>query len=155
MQKMTRNFSLDISLIMLLVVNLFTLGGGRSGSSFDAELMSHMHVISGTALILVSLVHITLHAPWFRAVVSGKAKGRIKLFMYSMVFIFALLAFLSGHSADSSSVARQFHEITGSLFILGLTVHIIRHARWMVFVGKKIFAGRQDNANTSILREQG
>ena len=155
MNKMTPNFFLDTGLMMLLVVNLSTLGGGGSGLTFGAELRSQLHVISGTGLILASLVHITLHIPWFRAVVSGKAKGRIKLFMYSMVFIFALLAFLSGHSADTSNAARRFHEMTGSLFIMGLIIHSIKHTRWMVFAGKKIIAGRQENISTTILREQG
>jgi len=155
MTKMTRNFILDIGLMMLLVVNLSTLGGGGSGSSFGAELRSHLHVISGIGLIFASLFHIMLHIPWFRAVVSGKVKGRIKLFMYSMVFIFALLTVLSGHSAGTSNVARRFHEMTGSLFMMGLTIHSIKHARWMVFAGKKIIAGRRGNASTTILREQG
>jgi len=150
MNKMTRNFFLDIGLFMLLVVNLSTLGGNRSGSAFGAELESHLHIISGTLLMLASLVHIALHFPWFRAVVSGKAKGRIKLFMYSMVSIFALLAFISGFSVDTSTAAGRFHEMTGSLFMVGLTIHSIKHARWMVFAGKKIITGRRDDASEAI-----
>jgi hypothetical protein len=154
MNKMTRNFILDIGLLMLLVVNLSTLGGGGSRSSFGVELKSHLHIISGTGLILVSLVHIALHIPWFRAVVTGKAKGQIKLVMYCMVTSFFLLAFISGLFADTSIAAGRFHRLTGSLVVVGLAHHILKHARWMVFAGKKIIAGRQDNAGTTISREQ-
>jgi len=149
MNKMTRNYILDIGLFMLLLVNLSSLGRGGVGSSFGAELKSHLHIVSGTGLILASLVHIILHVPWFRAVVTGKVKGRNKLFMSSMVSIFALLAFISGLSADTSTAASQFHEMTGSLALVGLTIHSIKHARWMVFAGKKIFTSKLDNVSTT------
>jgi len=147
---MRRNFILDTGLIILLVVNLSTLGGGGSGSSFGAELRGHLHMISGVGLMLACLVHILLHIPWFRAVISGKAKGRIKLFMYSMVSSFFLLAFITGVSADTSTAAMRFHATTGLLVVFGLIHHILKHTRWIVFAGKKIIAGRRDDASAAI-----
>jgi hypothetical protein len=150
MNRMKRNFFMDISLVTLLVVNLITLGGGESGSSPGAELRSHLHAISGIGLMLVSLVHIILHIPWFRAVMGGKVKGRIKLLMYGMVSTFILLAFLSGPAADASATAGRFHEFTGSLALVGMAVHSVKHARWMGSAGKKIITGGQDKVSTTV-----
>ena len=151
MNKMRRYFFLDTGLLLLLVVNLSTLGGGRAGTSFGAELRNHLHAISGIGLMFASLVHITLHLPWFRAVVTGKAKGRIKLIMYSMVAVFFLLAFLSAPAADVSTAAGRFHEWTGALAVAGMVIHSLKHLRWMVSAGRIILAGRPDDASAAIV----
>ena len=150
MVKMRRYFFLNMGLWLLLVVNLSTLGGSRAGTSFSAELRSHLHVLSGIGLVLACLVHITLHLSWFRAVVTGKVKGRIKLLMYSLVSVFFLLACLSGPAADASTAAGRFHAWAGSLAIVGMIIHSLKHARWMVSAGKKILTGRRDVPGAAI-----
>ena len=150
MNRMRRNFFMDIGLVMLLLVNLITLGGGESGSSPGVELRSHLHAISGIGLMLAALAHIILHIPWFRAVMSGKVKGRVKLMMYGMVSTFILLAFISGPAADASVRAARFHSLAGSLALVGMVVHIVKHSRWMVSAGKKIITGGQDKASTTV-----
>ena len=149
MNKALRNFWLDVSLLVLLGVNLATFGGARSGSSVaDLNLAGHLHIITGILLMLGCLVHIGLHWRWFQAVLTGKAKGRIKLFMNSMVVVFLLLAGLSGHAAASSLRASRFHSLTGSLALLGLFIHSVKHSRWMANVVKRLIANRQENALT-------
>ena len=150
MNQLRRNFALDGGLVVLLVVNLFTHEGGGAGSSFGAELMGHLHIVTGIGLMLASLVHIVLHLPWFRAVVTGKVNGRIKLFMYSMVTAFFILAFFTGLAADASTAAFRLHGLAGSLVVVGLTIHIIKHARWMVFAGKKLITRRREDTSSAI-----
>jgi len=148
MNKVFRNFWLDVALFALLGVNLAAFGGVRSGSSAaDLNLTGHLHIFTGILLLIGCLVHIGLHWRWFQAVLTGKAKGRIKLFMNSMVVVFLLLAGLSGHAAASSMRASRFHSLTGSLALLGLFIHSVKHSRWMANVVKRLIAGRQENAN--------
>ncbi len=151
MLKMKRNFFMALSLFTLLLVNLITLGGGDPRTSFGSELRGHLHAISGIGLMLVALVHIILHISWFRAVINGKAKGRPKLFMYGMVSIFILLAFISGLVADGFIRVGRFHAFTGTITLLGMVIHSLKHTRWMVFAGKKILAGEKGKASSTTI----
>ncbi len=146
---MRRNFWIDISLVILLVVNVVTVAGGEAGTNFSAPLRSHLHAISGTGLMLIGLFHIILHIPWFRAVVNGKVKGRIKLFMYGMVSTFIMLGFISGIITNASVGIERFHETIGSLALVGLAIHSIKHVRWMILSGKKIFAARPEETSVA------
>jgi hypothetical protein len=149
MNKVLRNFWLDVFLLVLLGVNLATFGGVRSGSSAaDLNLAGHLHIFTGILLLIGCLVHIGLHWRWFQAVLTGKAKGRIKLFMNCLVMVFLLLAGMSGPTADASTTASRLHSLTGSLALLGLFIHSVKHTRWMASVVKILIAGRQENALT-------
>lgn len=155
MTKTLRNFWLDIALFALLGVNLATLGEAQAATSAaDLSLGGHVHVFSGIFLTLICLVHIGLHWQWFRAVLTGKAQGGIKLFMNSMVTVFMLLAGASGHAALTSTAASRFHGLTGSLALVGLFIHSVKHLRWMASVTKKIIPGRRGNISPTALEKE-
>jgi hypothetical protein len=81
---------------------------------------------------------------------TGKVKGKIKLVMNSMVILLILLAGVSGPLAHASSQASRFHSAIGSIAILGLFIHAVKHLRWMASVTKKLIPGRQENASPSM-----
>jgi hypothetical protein len=150
MSKTLRNFWLDIALFTLLGVNIATLTDVRTGvSAADLSVGSHIHVYSGIILTLGCLIHIGLHWQWFQVVLTGKAKGRIKLFMNSMVTLAMLLAGVSGPLAHASSQASRFHSAVGSIALLGLFIHAVKHLRWMASVTKKLVPGRKGSISPS------
>jgi hypothetical protein len=105
MNKVLRNYWLDIALFVVLAVNAASLGGAQSGGlSGQPNVAWHVHVISGILLAVVCIAHIGLHWQWFRAFVTGKARGRINLAMKSMVVVMMILAGASGQMATHSLV---------------------------------------------------
>jgi hypothetical protein len=142
MNKTFRNFWLDAFLFVLLSLNLIAVivmpplvEGVHPGVAW------HVHAITGILMAFGCLVHIGLHWPWFQAVLTGKAKGRIKLVMNSMVAVTLLLAGLSGDAALGSAAAGSFHSLTGSIALLGLFIHGVKHMRWMASTGKRLTTG--------------
>jgi len=137
MNKTLRNFWLDVALCLLLGLDVAAISvtrpeiaGGHTGL--------HAHVIISIFLTLGCLVHTGLHWQWFRAVLTGKAKGKIKLVMISMVAVMMLLAGLSGHAALTSAAASNFHSFTGSMALIGLFIHGVKHTRWMASMAKRL-----------------
>lgn len=145
MNKTLRNFWLDIALFLLLAFNIAATQVARPETA-NVHNGLHVHVIISILLTLGCLVHIGLHWQWFQAVLTGKAKGKIKLVMNSMVTILLLLASLSGHGAVTSTAASNFHSFTGSMALIGLFIHGIKHIRWMVLTAKRLIGnGGQRN----------
>lgn len=81
MSKTIRNYCLDVALFLLLGINIASLVLTHNDPSAG---ISPAHIASGALLVLLSLVHICMHWRWFRAVLSGKAKGKIKVMMDSL-----------------------------------------------------------------------
>jgi hypothetical protein len=136
---------LDVALFLLLGLDIATISVTRPETT-GVHTGLHVHVIIGILLTIGCLVHIGLHWQWFQAVLTGKAKGKIKLVMNSMVTIMILLAGLSGHEALTSTAASNFHSFTGSMALIGLSIHSIKHMRWMASVTKRLITGnRQEN----------
>jgi hypothetical protein len=142
MKKAIRNFWLDLGLFALLVLNVATLAGPRPDRAATAiGFGNQVHIVTGVILALACLAHIVLHWGWFRAVLSGKAPGKVKLFMNGMVSLFLLLAAVSGPAALDSLRADRFHSLFGSLALIGLFIHSVKHLRWMAAMGKKLVNG--------------
>lgn len=152
MNKTLRNFWLDMLLFLLLGLDLALVGltprelaGVHPGPGW------HVHALVSILLSLGCLLHIALHWPWLKAVLSGKAGGRGKLIMNGMVMIMMLLANLSGHTILESNAANGLHSLTGYLALIGMFVHGLRHAHWMAMMAKRlIVGGGQKNAIRSV-----
>jgi hypothetical protein len=147
MNKTLRNFWLDVLLYLLLGFNIAAaLAIGPQGESALPGTAVHIHAISGMLLTLGSLVHIGMHWRWIIAVLTGKAKGKVKLIMLGMVTIMLLLAGLSGPGAHVSDSVAHFHSLTGSIALIGLLIHGIKRMLWMAITAKRLIThGRHEN----------
>jgi hypothetical protein len=134
MNRTLRNFRLDIFLYLLLGMNIALIGLNRRG---HLDFGWHIHGAIGTLLTLGCLIHIALHWRCFQAVLAGKAKGKGKLMMQGLITLMMLLASVSGHEAGG------FHSVTGTLALIGLSVHGIRNSRWMVLMAKRLSGGQR------------
>ncbi len=143
MNKTLQNYWLDMALFLTLGLDVFAAIGLPDGQTLGHQLSLawHIHAISSVLLAVGCLVHILLHLRWFQAVLAGKAKGRIKLVMNSMVTIMLLLAGISGHAAIDSAAASRFHSLTGSFALIGLSIHAIKHTPWMAAVTRRLVSG--------------
>lgn len=143
MNRTFRNFWIDIILFVLLGLNIALISlTPRSPTGIHAGLGWHAHALISILLTFVCLVHVILHWRWFLAVLSGKAKGRIKLIMNSLVVVTMLAANLSGHAGLASNAASRMHNAIGTFAMIGLFVHGIKHARWMVMMAKSLTGDR-------------
>ncbi len=144
MNKTLRNFWIDIILFVLLVLDIASITlTPRSPTGIHPGFGWHVHIIISILLTVACLVHVTLHWRWFLAVLSGKAKGRVKLIMNSLVVIAMALANLSGHEALTSDAARRLHSLTGAFALIGLFIHTVKHTRWMVLTAKRLGSERR------------
>lgn len=145
MNKTLRNFWLNIALYLLLGVNIALVNlTPQASAAAHPGIGWHIHALLGLLLTVGSLIHIIWHWPWIHAVLTGKAKGRIKLGMTTIVAVMMLLASLSGHEAMIS--ASGFHSFTGSMALIGLFIHGVKHIRWMAMVAKRFITGGQKSA---------
>jgi hypothetical protein len=139
MNKTIRNFWIDIILFLLLGVDIALVAfTGRESAGTHPGFGWHLHTVISVLLTFGSLLHIALHWQWFQAVLSGKAKGRMKLIMNSLVVIAMLLAGLSGHEVLASNTAGRLHSLTGYFALIGMSVHAIKHTRWMAVMTKRL-----------------
>jgi hypothetical protein len=142
MSKALRNFLLNIILYLLVGANiaLVTLSpelteGAHPGPGW------HLHAILGILMTVGCLVHIVWHWRWFQAVLTGKARGKVRLVMISMITVMLLLASFSGHEAMTSVSSSGFHSFTGSLALIGLSIHGVKRIRWMALTARRLAAG--------------
>ena len=139
MNRILRNFWLDVALFLLLGMDIALVAfTRRAPADIHPGFGWHVHVVISILLTLVCLLHIVLHWQWFQAVLSGKAKGRMKLIMNSLVVSAMLLAGLSGHEMLASNAAGRLHSLTGYLALIGMSVHAIKHTRWMAVMTKRL-----------------
>jgi len=142
-QKTLRNFWLDIALFLLLVLDIAAINVTRLETAGEQHGFGlHAHIIISILLTLGCLIHIVMHWQWFRAVLTGKAEGKIKLMMTSLVTIMMLLAGLSGHGALTSIAASNLHSFTGSMALIGLSIHGIKHIRWVYLTAKRLMGNQ-------------
>ena len=146
MNKTLRNFWLDITLYLLLGINIALVSlTPQASAGAHPGIGWHIHALLSILLTVACLLHIIWHGPWIYAVLTGKAKGRIKLGMITMVTGMMLLASMSGHEAMTSSAASNVHSFTGSMALIGLFIHGVKHIRWMAMVSKRLVTGIQKN----------
>lgn len=142
MNKTLRSFWLDLSLFLLLGTDIALVSlSRRTPAGIHPGFGWHAHVLISILLTLACLIHIALHWRWFQAVLTGKARGKTKLIMISIVTVVMLLADLSGHGAVVSSGASGLHSLTGYTALVGLSVHAIRRAHWMAMITKRLITG--------------
>ncbi len=147
MNKTLRNFWIDIILFLLLGLDIASVSlTPRLPAGIHPGLGWHVHAFISILLTFVCLVHVALHWRWLLAVLSGKAKGRGKLIMNSIVIIAMLIANVSGHEILISSIASRLHNLTGGFALLGLFVHAVRHTRWMAMVAKRFISDSTESA---------
>lgn len=140
MHKTFLNFCLDIFLFLLLGadITLFGLPSLHPDSNW------HPHAIINFLLTLGCLLHIALHWRWFLATLTGKAKCGMKLIMNSMVAIMLLLAGLTGPAAHFSAAASNFHDFTGIVAMLGMSVHGLKHTGWMAAIARRLMSDQRE-----------
>ena len=120
--------------VLLAMTAAFIIAGTWEDQGIHPGPWTHMHAAAGFFMTAGSLVHIWQHRSWIRGVLGGRVKGRaaIRLAMNGAVTVLMVLACLSGDGAMESRGIDWFHAVVGSLALLGLMVHSVRHARWMV-----------------------
>jgi hypothetical protein len=148
MTKVLRNFWLDSVLAALLALNIVLLVlPGPFRARTHLSFVGHLHAILGTLLAISCLIHIGLHWRWFRAVLTGRAKGRVKFVMNSLVAVLMIAAVLSGRVAIvASALASGLHRFVGYFVLLGLLVHTVKHARWLLSVAKRLAIGPEQGS---------
>jgi hypothetical protein len=134
MNRTIRNFRLDLFLYVLLGMNIILINLNRRGHFGFGW---HIHGAIGTLLTLGCLIHIALHWRCFHAVLTGKAKGKGKFMMHSLITLMLVLASISGHEAGG------FHHVAGTIALIGLSAHGIRNSRWMILTAKRLSGGQR------------
>lgn len=142
MNKTLHNFWIDIILFLLLGMDIALVSFTRqTPAGVHPGFGWHVHAAISIFLSLVCVVHMALHWRWFQSVLTGKAKGRMKLIMNSLVVMAMVIANLSGHTMLTAHVASQLHSLTGTFALIGLSIHGIKHMRWMAMTTKRLIVG--------------
>jgi hypothetical protein len=140
MKTTTRNFWIDLVLLVfysLTIALLFT--GGRGATVAERSGMQHAHAFSGIVLIIFSFIHIWQHRQWIWAAATGKLRGkRVKLLMYCLAAVLMVLAFFTGDAGMHADHVPGSHTLVGYTLLVGLLVHIVKHAQWMIATARRL-----------------
>jgi cation transport ATPase len=124
----------NILLFVLFGITLMSLVGmiGETGTPHPGAGV-HFHAFAGFVMTVVTFFHMRHHWRWFRAAMMGKLKGKafIRLAMNTMVFVFMIVACLSGFSAMNTPGINMLHAVVGTVVVLGLAVHCAKKLRVM------------------------
>jgi hypothetical protein len=144
MKTMTRNFWIDLVLLLLFcLTTVFLFGGGPKTTTEYRNVVRHVHAFFGIMLILVSFVHIWCHRRWIGAAATGKLHGkRVKVFMYCLAAVLMVLAFFTGHVAMGFENGTGSHRVVGYAVLIGLSVHVLKHLRWMAMTARRLVTPR-------------
>lgn len=143
MNRTVRNFWLDVCLFLLLGLDIvLVILSPRTPPGRHPGFGWHAHAFISALLTFGCLTHIVMHWSWFQAVLAGKTKSRAALIKNGIVTLMLLIAFLSGRAVLASSAAGGLHNVTGFIAMIGMSMHGIRHARWMIVTAKRL-ADRQ------------
>ena len=142
MNKIIRNYILNIFLFLLLGIDIALVAFlERQPAGAHPSLGWHVHIFISILLTFGCLLHIGLHWRWYYAVLTGKAKGRMKLITGSLVIILVLLADLSGHTVLTFGPTNRLHSMSGYFALIGMSVHAISRIPWMASVTRRLVHG--------------
>jgi hypothetical protein len=152
MKQTKRNFWLDVSIFVTFMSVAFTgillwLVISHQASAaflgFDRHFWLTAHIYSGLASVAGSVVHVIWHREWLKAlrgrrIASLPAKIRSNRVMDRFVWItfiamnvFGALDWIIPVPEYSVSILGRLHVAFGMACLLGITVHLALHTKWI------------------------
>lgn len=158
MKQTERNFWLDVS---LFVISLATVCTGvllwllipRQAAAiflgFDRHVWLTAHICFGLASVAGNILHVVWHRLWLKAlrgrrIASLPAKIRSNRVMDRFIWItflasstFGALDWMIPAGENGVSMFGRLHVTFGMAWLLGITVHLVLHSKWITSATKR------------------
>jgi hypothetical protein len=160
MNQTEHNFWLDVSLFVAFVstaltgIILWLVIPHQAAAAYrglDRHLWLTVHVGSGLASLAGSILHVIWHRLWLKAlrgrrIASLPAKLRANRVMDRFVWItflaangFAALDWMIPAGENGVSISGRLHVAFGVAWLIGITVHLALHNKWITSATKRYF----------------
>jgi hypothetical protein len=157
MKQTERNFWLDASLFVTFVSTAFTglllwllipHQAAAAFLGFNRHFWLAAHICSGLTSVAGSVVHVIWHREWLKAlrrrrIASLPPKLRANRVMDRFVWItflatsvFGGLDWIIPARENSVSISSRLHVAFGVAWLLGITVHLALHSKWITSATK-------------------
>ena len=175
------NFYLDAILLILLLLTIFTIIGGKKGSAVSQQALSPtntsqildiLHFVFGGLLFIISILHIFFHWEWIKTICfhpSRKLAKKIRANRATVNWL-AIIFILCGFTGlitwlVQENVVEPFllsaqswsgmHRLTGTITLLMMLVRTVQHWKWIVFTTRRYLGIRniQHGLSQEILPE--
>jgi len=153
--KAKRNYFVDIAALVPMLILIFTgiiMLAYHAGQPYsekilglDGHIWLALHVWSAVLSFLIILLHLFLHATWFKKLFTGQLKNKhwIKNLLLVVLFLLAsITAFLPWLFLGESGTASKMlgiHNKIGLLMIIFIIIHLFNYTGWMLKMTKRIF----------------
>jgi hypothetical protein len=153
MKQSNRNFWLDVIILVTFVLTAFTgmlLWLLIPHQSTDAFLGSSRHfwltahICSGLTSVAGSVVHVIWHRLWLKALRrrriaslpsklrSNRVMDRFIWITFLATFGFGMLDWIIPARENSVTIFSRLHVAVGIACLLGITVHLALHTKWII-----------------------
>ena len=158
MKQTERNFWLDIGLFVAFLATAFTglllwrLIPHQSSAiflGFDRHFWLTAHICSGLVSVAGNVIHVVWHREWLKAlrrrrIASLPPPLRANRVMDRLVWItflasstFGVLDWIIPAGENGVSIAGRLHVAFGMAWLLGITVHLVLHRKWIASATKR------------------
>jgi hypothetical protein len=165
MKQTKRDFWLDVSIFITFISAAFTgillwLIPNHDAAAFlgfDGHFWLAAHIGSGLASLAGSVLHVVWHRLWLKAlrgrrIASLPPKLRSNRVMDRYVWItflatnlFGALDWIIPAPENSVSTLSRLHVAFGMAYLLGITVHLALHAKWIFFAIQSNFQVKREH----------
>lgn len=160
MNKIERNFWLDVSIFVTFISAAFTgillwLVIPHQASAaflrFDRHFWLTAHIISGLTSVAGSVLHVIWHREWLKAlrgrriaslpakIRSNRVTDRYVWITFIATNVFGALDWTFPARENSVSILSRLHVAFGMACLLGITAHLAMHSKWITSTVKRNF----------------
>lgn len=158
MKQTKRNFWLDISLFMTYLATVYTgfllwllipHQATDAFLGFDRHFWLTAHICSGLTSVAGVVLHVFWHRKWLKAlrgrriaslptkIRANRVMNRIVWITFIATNVFGVLGWILPAPENSVSNLSRLHVAFGMACLLGITVHLALHSKWITSTVKR------------------
>ena len=152
MKQTERNFWLNVSLFVTCLATVYTglllwlfipYQAAAVFLGFDRHFWLIAHICSGLISVAGNVLHVVWHRLWLKAlrgrriaslpvkIRSNRVMDRYVWITFIATFVFGMLDLIIPISEKSVGIFARLHVAVGIAYLLGITVHLALHGKWI------------------------
>jgi len=165
MKQTERNFWLDVSLFVTCLATFYTglllwlfipHQAAAAFLGFDRHFWLTAHICSGLTSVAGSILHVVWHRFWLKAlrgrriaslpakVRSNRVMDRYVWITFIATFVFGTLDLMIPIGENSVGIFARLHVAAGIAYLLGITMHLALHGKWIISTIKRNLQVKRD-----------
>lgn len=165
MKQTERNFWLDVILFVTFLATVYTglllwlfipHQAAAIYLGFDRHFWLTIHIYSGLISVAGSVLHVVWHRLWLKAlrgrriaslpvkIRSNRVTDRYIWITFITTFVFGTFDLMIPIGENSVGIFTRLHVAAGIAYLLGITIHLALHGKWITSTIKRNFQVKRD-----------